>query len=130
MVRSSSRPLGVITLKSAAWPPGRTCGQRWLISWPATGVVRGRGAPPEAGTCQSPLHELGAKTIVPCEPQLAPRRLLAGHRVSGSPPWIRIAFMWPSASKPNHCPSGEKKGLLPPCVPAIGFASSWSNGRS
>ena len=29
----------------------------------------------------------------------------------------------------NHSPSGEKNGLTPPSVSAIGTASAWSKGR-
>src|SRR6476659_2491921 len=36
----------------------------------------------------------------------------------------------PSFTNPTRWPSGEKKGLDAPCVPAIGVASSWSSRRS
>ena len=89
----------------------------WLVS-PFSSLVSGPGAPPASDTCWIGEPPLGVKVIVPPLLQLAPRELTKRPRVNAAPPLTEIFFRLPAAKNPIHCPSGEKKGLLAPSVPA------------
>ena len=81
--------------------------------------------PPEADTRHKPPFRAVANTMVPSLPQLAPKSAAALHSVTAGPPLRGTFLSSPAAAqKPTHCPSGEKKGLLPPLVPEIGVALS------
>ena len=81
---SNDVPPAIPTVKSAAWPPGRTCGQRWVrCPVEVSGVVSGTGVPPFADTRARPVKLPGVKTIVSSRPKLPPRPSGASHSVSG-----------------------------------------------
>ena len=46
-----------------------------------------------------------------------------------APPFTETFLSFPPAKNPSHCPSGEKKGVLVPSVPATGLASRLSSPR-
>jgi len=66
--------------------------------------------PPAAGICISALAGLGAKTIVPSGPQLAPRERSVSQSLIGEPPLTGTFRISPGVTKPTHVPSGEKNG--------------------
>jgi hypothetical protein len=49
---------------------------------------------------------------------------IASQSVTTAPPVTATFFRFPSAKKPIHWPSGEKKGLPAPSVPESGEARS------
>src|SRR3954447_22751643 len=88
MVALSKLPAACVwEVKITALASGSTCGHRWVDSrFDLSSVVSGCGSPPPAGTRNSPLAGFGANTIMPSEPQLAPRLRASLHKVSGVPP--------------------------------------------
>src|SRR5215471_3750415 len=102
-------------VKSTALPPGRISGQRWEVSpFLRSGMVRGFGVPPAAGTRNRPEVPDGARTMVLSAPQLAPRPRGALQRLEGAPPVRETFFSLPPAKNPTDCPSGEKNGASAP----------------
>ncbi len=91
-------------------PPGRNCGQRWLVS-ASSSWVNSTGSPPAAETWDSPLFGVGAKTIVFSSPHVAPRLRLTLQSFSGAPPEIETFFNSVGVMKAIQLPSGEKIGL-------------------
>ena len=61
--------------------------------------------------------------------QVAPYGLRASQSVTGVPPETGTFFRCVFVKNPIHCPSGEKKGLKAPSVPAIAVESNESSGR-
>src|SRR5215831_9970715 len=108
-------------VNSTALLPGKICGQRWLSS-PFANSVTGVGGPPTEGTCDNPTVVESAAMMLPFSPQLPPRPIPASHKVIAEPPFTEIFFSFPGAKNATHCPSGEKKGANPPCVPASSVA--------
>jgi hypothetical protein len=75
---------------------------------------------------------VGVKKIVPSASQLgvaAPAPWVS-QIVSGAPPVTSTFFIFPVLKKPNHWPSGEKNGVVPPSVPGIGAPSKLSISRT
>ena len=65
-------------------------------------------------------------------PQAAPSRgneTPQSQTVTGAPPASETFRILSSAQKPTHWPSGEKKGVYAPSVPAIGTAAAPSSDR-
>ena len=61
--------------------------------------------------------------IVSSDPQLAPNITGVSQIVVAGPlPLMDVFFRAPALQNPTQRPSGEKKGLDPPSVPAIGVA--------
>src|SRR5579862_8975272 len=90
MLASSKFPvIWAAEVNRTAWLPGRTCGQRWVLS-PAFILVRGAGVPPLDDTRERPPLEVSASTMLPSSPQLAPRILDASHKVIAAPPSTEI----------------------------------------
>jgi hypothetical protein len=56
--------------------------------------------------------------MFPSSPQLPPRTDPLSHKVTATPPSTNIALSFPCAKNPIDRPSGEKKGLAAPSVPA------------
>ena len=54
----------------------------------------------------------------------------ASQSVTAAPPCTEIFFSLPSAKKPSHWPSGEKKGSLAFSVPESAVACNWSSERT
>ena len=108
-------------MNNTALPPGRICGQRWVIS-PLCKSVTGVGGPPAEGIRDKPTLLLSAAMMLPSSPQLPPRALGASHKVIAEPPSTEIFCSFPDEKKATHCPSGEKKGAYAPCVPASSVA--------
>src|SRR6516164_5980148 len=117
---------------STALPPGRTWGQTCDNSpaWLSSGVS-GSAFPPAELTRNSRENPDGeaANTIVPSGTQLPPLSPGASQSVTAAPPSLAIFFSFPSAKKPIHCPSGDKKGCLAPWVPARTVARGWLSER-
>lgn len=125
----SSDPVGDRTVKIRALPPGRNSGQRWDTSFGESSVVNPADAPPAAEIRERPETSRGAKTIESSGPQRAPLGLDASASVSAGPPRKETFLSLPSAKKPSHSPSGEKKGCCPPSVPGMGFPSGSDRAR-
>src|SRR5262252_6663370 len=69
--------------------------------------------------------------MVPSSPQLAPPLGPLFEAIAcGAPPSTRIFFSLSCAKNPTHVPSGEKKGLEAPSVPASGAAVNDESGRT
>ena len=117
-------------LNSSVFPSGRSCGQRWLVSF-SVNIVTAVSAPPDAETRQILAPEVGVKTIVSSLSQLGAELATAktSEIVTGMPPRRMTFFSLPLAKKPIHWPSGEKNGLSPPSVPGIGVLSNSSIPR-
>src|SRR5678816_4408849 len=94
---------------STALPSGRNDGQRCVRSF-AESLVRTAGSPPKADTRMSPDVMSPVYTMVPSDPQVAPRMALALVTREGAPPSIRVFIRAPCDTKPTHSPSGEKNG--------------------
>src|SRR5437879_9560189 len=101
--------LAVADVNNTALPPGRTWGQRCVVS-PAclSRVVSGWGDPPAEETLNKGAPTPGVNTIVPAPPQLPPRSLGAWQSVTGAPPCTEIFFSLRSARARVHLPSGEE----------------------
>src|SRR5215204_5322792 len=67
---------------------------------------------------------MGANTMTPSLPQLAPRGSGALHRISGAPPVMETFLSFLSAKKPSWRLSGDQKGSAAHSVPSIGRAAS------
>src|SRR5687768_2723803 len=110
-------------LNSSAFPPGRSWGQRWLLSLPIK-LVTAVGVPPPAATRQMPAPTVGVNRIVSSTSHFgADCHVTApdtSETVTGVPPLRRTFISRPRAENPSHWLSGEKNGLLPPSVPGIG----------
>lgn len=116
-----------ITVNSTAFPLGSQDGRRWLASSRfGSGLVKVSGFPPSAETFRSPAVESSAKTMLSSRPQFAPNIKGASHSAVATPPSTGIFFNLPSVQNPTQRLSGERKGLIPPSVPVMGFASDWS----
>ena len=75
-------------------------------------MVSSSGSPPLAATRMRPLVAFVANTIVPSEPQLAPRAPpLVSQMMDGGPPKMETLCNARPAKKPTHSPSGDTKGL-------------------
>ena len=98
--------------------------------WEASGAANSSGVPPEDGTRRSPELIVQAKTIDPSGSQVPPS-VTGGTDaiVTGAPPAKESFFNSRDVKKPSHSPSGEKKGLKPPSVPAMTVASGRSSAR-
>src|SRR5712664_3285724 len=92
-------------VNSTALPPGRICGQRWLVS-PCANSVTGVGSPPAEGIRDKPLN-VSAAMMLPSSPQLPPPPTGASHKAIAEPPSTEIFFSFNVAKKPTHRPSGE-----------------------
>src|SRR5262249_435867 len=114
--------------KSTTFPPGRTCGQRWLFS-PSPSAVNGLGLPPAEGTIERPTCVSSDAMMLPSSPQLPPRPAGASHRITGSPPSTASFLSLPAAKKATHCPSGEKNGAYAPSLPRSSTSCDSSNRR-
>ena len=69
--------------------------------------------------------------MLPSGPQSAPEALRLSVSVTGGPPLSgAIRSVRPPKMKPTWLPSGEKNGLTPLSVPAIGVGRSLSCSRS
>jgi hypothetical protein len=106
MFASSNKSLAFCAVNRTVFPPGKTCGKRWLISSLA-GFVTERSDPPEAGIISRPPTMLRLATISPFSPQLAPPKALASEMVTGAPPWSETFFSLLSAQNPIDWPSGD-----------------------
>ena len=73
---------------------------------------------------------LDVKAIVPWLLQLAPPGAGVLLRVTAAPPLMDTFSSFPLAKNPTHWPSGEKKGLMAPSVPAMGLVSKLSIART
>src|SRR5450631_1519618 len=98
-----------LAVNNTALPPGRICGQRWVIS-PLCKSVTGVGGPPAEGIRDKPSLSPSPAMMLPSLSQLPPVPLGASHRVIAEPPSTEIFFSFPVAKNATHCPSGEKKG--------------------
>ena len=124
------RRLGVLpalplAVKSTARPPGSTCGQRCVAS-PWTAVIASAGVPPDADTRRSPVPSvsLGDKTrhnssVFRPTPATAIRHVTqCDGGAAGHCDFLQLVC----GKEANPRPSGEKKGLCAPSVPARGEA--------
>src|SRR5271169_4723230 len=98
-----------LAVNKTALPPGRICGQRWVIS-PFCKSVTGVGGPPAEGIRDKPALNLSAAMMLPSSPQLPPSAVFASHKAIAEPPSTEIFCSFPSEKKATHCPSGEKNG--------------------
>src|ERR1019366_7438325 len=121
MLTASKAAVLGLAVNNTALPPGRICGQRWVIS-PLCKSVTGVGGPPAKGIRDKPPMLLSDAMMLPSSPQLPPLGWVALHKVIAEPPSTEIFFRLPSVKKATHCPSGEKKGADAPCVPASSVA--------
>src|SRR5262245_34565644 len=108
--------LSPLMVKSTAWPPGNTCGQRCVVS-PGDNFVRATGGPPPSGMRANPPAPVTAMMRFPSGPQAAPREALAEAEPSviAAPPSTEVFFI-EFVMNPTHFPSGEKNGELAPRV--------------
>src|SRR5215470_5183438 len=113
-------------VKSTAWPPGSTCGQRCAAS-PGDNFVRAAGGPPPSETRINPEVPFKDAMICPSGPQATPRGTLTGASVIAPPP-SREIFLSAVEVNPTHFPSGEKNGELAPRVSgsSTALARGWS----
>src|ERR1017187_5610713 len=109
MLAASNVPAVGLAVNNTALPPGRTCGQRWVVS-PVCKSVTGVGGPPAEGIRDMPTLAPSAAMMLPSSPQLPPLGLAGLHKVIAEPPSTEIFCSLPVVKKATHCPSGEKKG--------------------
>src|SRR5512135_3813427 len=137
-----------ITVNSSAFPSGSQCGSRWeYSSLFQSGVVKLSGFPPSAETLERPAASPSVNTMLLSRgPQAAPNSHPVSHNVPGTPPSTGTFFNVPpvqstdslldggkglvpsfeEVQNPTHLPSGDRKGMMPPSVPAIGADSERS----
>ena len=121
---SKRRP---IMVNKTPFPLGRQNGRRWFDSPPfGSGLVNISGSPPSAETLERPTSCPFVNTMLLSRAQFAPKIEGAPQRTLGTPPSIGTFCNLSSAQNPTQRLSGERKGLMPPSVPAIGLASDWS----
>src|SRR5262249_33023657 len=125
---TSNADKAVCTVNSTALPPGKTCGQRCVIS-PCASSVTGMGVPPLEGIRDRPLWALSAAMMFPSSPQLPPRPVGALHNVMVEPPSTEIFLNAPPLKNATHCPSGENNGAVAPPVAGNSVLLGWSNLR-
>src|ERR1700688_2686581 len=97
---SYAAPVG-LAVNNTALPPGKICGQRWVIS-PFCKSVTGVGGPPAEGIRDKPLVLMSAAMMLPSSPQLPPMVLFALHKVIAEPPSTEIFCRFPAAKKATH----------------------------
>src|ERR1017187_9568866 len=121
MLAASNPVAFALAVNKTVLPPGRICGQRWLVS-PLCKSVTGVGGPPAEGIRDKPPVLASAAMMLPSSPQLPPSPRDALHKVIAEPPSTEIFCSFPDVKKATHCPSGEKKGAYAPCVPTSSVA--------
>src|SRR4029077_20581485 len=128
---ASARFVPVLDVNSTALLPGSMWGQRCVTS-PAclSSVVRGWGTPPAEETSDKDDVLSLVNTIVSPSPHAPPRSSAASQSVTAAPPCTEIFFSFPSAKKPIHWPSGEKKGSRASSVPESAVACGWLSART
>src|SRR5215469_7232305 len=99
-------------------PPGKTWGQRWVVS-PRASLAKGCHELPAAGIRDRGCADPDATVMYPSWPQVAPIVAAPGvpPRVTGVPPWTKTFLSLLSAKKPIHWLSGLKNGSRPFSVP-------------
>src|SRR5208283_5945746 len=101
----------------------------WLNSpLDLSGVVRISGLPPSAEIIKRRAYTPCANTIWLSGPQLpaAQHNWIRSDNVTGTPPSVDTFINLWYAQNPTHRSSGERNGLIPPSVPAMGLASNSS----
>src|ERR1700694_826847 len=98
MLAPSNGRTVVLAVNSTAFPPGRICGQRWVVS-PFCKSVTGVGGPPAEGIRDKPPLLASVAMMLPFSPQLPPRPLIALHKVIAEPPSTEIFCSFPDEKK-------------------------------
>src|SRR5215472_5737579 len=102
MLAASIRLAELDAVYRTAPPPGRTCGQRWVVS-PAPSFVIRCGAPPPEDTVKRASKYARLATILPSRPQLPPGTMLCPvATVSVAPPRTEIFLRIGPAKKAIH----------------------------
>src|SRR6202043_4004311 len=98
MLAPSNAVAAALAVNSTAFPPGRICGQRWVVS-PFCKSVTGVGGPPAEGICDKPPLLVSAAMMLPSSPQLPPRLPAELHKVIAEPPSTEIFCSFPDEKK-------------------------------
>ena len=83
------------------------------------------GGPPPAGRRINPRFPKASLTRTPLSsPQCAPETWVPATSpiATAAPPSTETLLSLVPATKPTHCPSGEKSGTAAPCVPGSSVA--------
>src|SRR5215475_6212318 len=88
------------------------------------------GAPPVAGTPNTPPAPKAEKRITPSRFHVPPLPTPTSQSVAGRPPLTSTFFNLPLAKKPIKRLSGAQKGKVAPSVPSSGLASEEASART